>query len=291
MAVSNSIVKKDKPTFTAAISSAGYQKLITNTIKDPKRANRFIASVTSAVTTNPMLAECEASSIVSSALLGESLELSPSPQLGQFYLVPYNDNKTGTKKAQFQLGVAGYKQLAMRSGQYLDIDTIEVREGEYLGKDSSTGKPRFSFIEDDEEREKLPVIGYLAYFELLNGFKKSVYWSKTKIENHADKYSKAFSLKTFKDIEAGKIPEKDMWKYSSPWYSSFNDMALKTVLKNLLSKWGILSISMQTAIEEDSKADTELDSNIFAAEEETEQAKTQAVNNFFEGEIVDAETV
>lgn len=290
MAVSNSIVKKDKPTFTAAISSSGYQKLIANTIKDPKRANRFIASVTSAVTTNPMLAECEASSIVSSALLGESLELSPSPQLGQFYLVPYNDNKTGTKKAQFQLGVAGYKQLAMRSGQYLDIDTIEVREGEYLGKDSSTGKPRFSFIEDDEEREKLPVIGYLAYFELLNGFKKSVYWSKTKIENHADKYSKAFSLKTFKDIEAGKIPEKDMWKYSSPWYSSFNDMALKTVLKNLLSKWGILSISMQTAIEEDSKADTELDSNIFAAEE-TEQAKTQAVNNFFEGEIVDAENV
>lgn len=290
MAVSNSIVKKDKPTFTAAISSSGYQKLIANTIKDPKRANRFIASVTSAVTTNPMLAECEASSIVSSALLGESLELSPSPQLGQFYLVPYNDNKTGTKKAQFQLGVAGYKQLAMRSGQYLDIDTIEVREGEYLGKDSSTGKPRFSFIEDDEEREKLPIIGYLAYFELLNGFKKSVYWSKTKIENHADKYSKAFSLKTFKDIEEGKIPEKELWKYSSPWYSSFNDMALKTVLKNLLSKWGILSISMQTAIEEDSKADTELDSNIFAAEE-TEQAKTQAVNNFFEGEIVDAETV
>lgn len=290
MAVSNSIVKKDKPTFTATISSEGYQKLIANTIKDPKRANRFIASVTSAVTTNPLLAECDARSIVSSALLGESLELSPSPQLQQFYLVPYNDNKTGTKKAQFQIGYKGYVQLAMRSGQYLDIDAIDVREGEYLGKDANTGKPKFRFVEDDEEREKLPVIGYLAYFELLNGFKKSVYWSKSKVENHADKYSKAFNLKTFKDIEAGKIPEKDMWKYSSPWYTNFDRMAAKTVLKNLLSIYGILSISMQTAIEEDSKADTELDSNIFAAEE-TEQAKTQAVNNFFEGEIVDAETV
>ncbi len=253
MAVNNSLVNNNnKPApFSAVISSEGYKKLINNTLRDPKRANRFVASITSAVSANPALQACDAKTIVSAGLLGESLELSPSPVLAQFYMVPYNDRKNNRTVAQFQLGVAGYKQLAIRSGQYLDIDAIEIREGEYKGRNKETGKPVFEFIEDDTIRENTPIIGYLAYFELLNGFKKQVYFSYEKMLNHADQYSKAFSRQKYEDLLAGKIPQSEMWKYSSPWYTGFNGMALKTVLRQLLSKWGILSIEMQTALTND----------------------------------------
>lgn len=220
-----------------------------------KNAARFISSVVSAVQTNPALAECTNKSILSVALLGEALNLSPSPQLGQFYMVPYKKkDKQGnviSVDAQFQMGAKGYKQLAMRTGQYLDIDVIYVRQGEYLGRDKFTGKQRFEFIEDDTIREELPIVGYLAYFELLNGFRKQIYWTKEKMEKHADTYSQAFSLDSYKKLLDGKIPQKDMWKYSSYWYKSFDDMAEKTMIRQLISKWGIMSIELETAYRND----------------------------------------
>ena len=252
MAVKNSLVRgQQKQPFSVVINSSGYQKMINNALKDPKRANRFVASVISAVSLNPVLQECEPGTIVSAALQGESLELSPSPQLGQFWMVPYDDKKRGRKIAQFQIGYKGFVQLAIRSGQYLDIDAIEIREGEYLGRNRASGKPEFSFITDDEQREALPVIGYLAYFELLNGFKKSLYFSKEKMLNHADRYSKAFSAEKYRDLQDGKLPKSEMWKYSSPWYSGFDGMALKTVVRQLLGKYGILSVEMVRAFESD----------------------------------------
>lgn len=220
-----------------------------------KNATRFISSVVSAVQTNPALAECTNKSILSAALLGEALNLSPSPQLGQFYMVPYKKkDKQGnviSVDAQFQMGAKGYKQLAMRTGQYLDIDVIYVRQGEYLGRDKFTGKQRFEFIEDDSVREELPIVGYLAYFELLNGFRKQIYWTKEKMEKHADTYSQAFSLESYKKLIDGKIPQKEMWKYSSYWYKSFDDMAEKTMIRQLISKWGIMSIELETAYRND----------------------------------------
>lgn len=220
-----------------------------------KNATRFISSVVSAVQTNPSLAECTNKSILSAALLGEALNLSPSPQLGQFYMVPYKKkDKQGnviSVDAQFQMGAKGYKQLAMRTGQYLDIDVIYVRQGEYLGRDKFTGKQRFEFIEDDAVREELPIAGYLAYFELLNGFRKQIYWTKKKMEKHADTYSQAFSLDSYKKLLDGKIPKKEMWKYSSYWYKSFDDMAEKTMIRQLISKWGIMSIELETAYRND----------------------------------------
>lgn len=220
-----------------------------------KNATRFISSVVSAVQTNPALAECTNKSILSAALLGEALNLSPSPQLGQFYMVPYKKkDKQGnviSVDAQFQMGAKGYKQLAMRTGQYLDIDVIYVRQGEYLGRDKFTGKQRFEFIEDDSVREGLPIVGYLAYFELLNGFRKQIYWTKEKMEKHADTYSQAFSLDSYKKLLDGKIPQKEMWKYSSYWYKSFDDMAEKTMIRQLISKWGIMSIELETAYRND----------------------------------------
>ena len=265
MAVANSLTNTKKPApFSAVISSDGYKKMINNTLRDPKRANRFVANVTSAVSANPALQECDAATIVSSALLGESLELSPSPVLAHFYMVPFKQkakydrggNLISPERsvAQFQLGYKGYIQLAIRSGQYLDIDAVEIREGECKGRDKYSGKYIFEFIDDEDVRENLPIVGYLAYFELLNGFKKQVYFSHEKMLNHADRYSQAFSRQKYEDLQAGKIPQNELWKYSSPWYTGFTGMALKTVLRQLISKYGILSVELQTAINSDMAA-------------------------------------
>lgn len=240
-----------------------------------KNTTRFIASVISAVQNTPALQECSNTSILSAALLGEALNLSPSPQLGQFYMVPYKKkNRNGevvSVDAQFQLGAKGYKQLAMRTGQYLDLDVIFVREGEYQGRDRLTGKHRFEFIEDDAVREELPVIGYLAYFELLNGFKKQIYWNRTKMEKHADQYSQAFNLEAYRQLQEGKIPKKDLWKYSSFWYKSFDEMAEKTMIRQLISKWGIMSIEMVDAYDRDMAVIGEDGSPRYIDNEGTEQ--------------------
>lgn len=248
----NSVAQK--PKFSVAISTKCYQNLINNTLRDPARARRFTAAITSAVAVNPALQECDAGTILASALLGESLNLSPSPQLGQYYLVPFKNNKAGKTDAQFVLGYKGYIQLALRSGQYKDLDVLVIKQGEYLGKDPETGKAKFRFIEDDDERDALPTVGYMAYFEYLNGFRKSVYWSKEKMMTHADTYSKAFSRKAYENLQAGNVPERDMWKYSSFWYKNFDDMAKKTLLRHIISRWGIMSIDMQTALEHDDSA-------------------------------------
>lgn len=244
-------IANTKPKFSVVIHSDGIKNLINKTLGDEKKAQRFVASICSAVATNPQLQECDPQTVISSALLGESLNLSPSPQLGQYYLIPYKNTKKGTTDAQFQMGAKGYKQLAIRSGQYKDLDFIEVREGEYLGRDEETGKQKFKFISNDAERENRPIVGYLAYFELLNGYRKQIYWSKEKMLNHADKYSKAFNKKDYEKVIAGLIPEKDMWKYSSYWYADFDGMAEKTLYRQLISKHGVMSIDMQEAYVKD----------------------------------------
>lgn len=146
-----------------------------------------------------------------------------------------------------------------------------------------SGKPRFKFIEDDDEAEKLPVIGYMAYFEYLNGFKKVLYWSKEKMVRHADRYSPAFSLNatggkypkvSFADYEAGNYPPEDAWKYSSFWYKDFQAMAFKTMIRQLISKWGVMSVDMQKAYDTDTRQMNE-ETN------PTEYTATDAANDFF----------
>lgn len=157
-------------------------------------------------------------------------------------------------------GDKGYIQLAYRSGQYIDLDARPVVDGEYKGLDKYTGRPLFEWIEDDAIREQLPVVGYMAYFELVNGARKVLYWSKEKMLAHADRYSPAFSRDatggrypkvSFADYEAGNYPSKDAWLYSSFWYKDFDAMACKTMLRQLISKWGPVSIEMETAITQD----------------------------------------
>lgn len=251
MAVNNSLTKsKGSTSFTAYLNQDAVKAQIISVIGS-KRGTPFITSLVSAVQANSLLKDCTNASLVSAALLGESLNLSPSASLGQFWLVPYLNKKEGIREAQFQLGANGYKQLAMRTGQYQDIDFIEVHEGEYKGRDKFTGKQKFEFIEDEDERESLPVVGYLAYFELTNGFRKSVFWTKQKMLEHANRYSQSFSLEAYNKLQNGEIPQSEMWKYSSPWYTSFTAMAEKTLIKHLLSKYGILSTDLVTAVDAD----------------------------------------
>lgn len=258
MAVNNTLVKKgDENKFSVKIQSDAYKNLINNTLGDPKRAQRFIASVSSAVATNKDLQACDAGSILAAALLGEALNLSPSPQLGHYYMVPYDDKKKGCKVAQFQLGYKGYLQLAIRSGQYRRINVLDIKEGELKHFDPLNEVIEAIIIDDWIAREQAKTIGYYAMFELTNGFRKAIYWSKERMLSHADKYSQAFSLGpvngkkpeydkvSFDDYEAGLVPQDKLWLYSSFWYKDFDGMAFKTMLRQLISKWGIMSTEMQ----------------------------------------------
>lgn len=204
-----------------------------------KNTQSFIASIVSAVQANKSLAECTNSSIFSAALLGESLKLSPSPQLGQFYIVPFKDRKTGISEAQFQLGAKGYKQLAVRSGQYKKIVTSVIKQGELKSFNPITEEYVFDPVTDPEVREKLPVIGYYASFTLINGFQKELYWSKEKMMEHAKRYSQGYRS----DCQKGT-------SYTF-WSKDFDGMAEKTMIRQLISKWGIMSIEMEKAFTSD----------------------------------------
>ena len=248
--MSNAVQTQTPKRFSVVIQGDTYKKLINNTLGDPKKSQRFVAAISSAVATNPTLQECEPGSILSAGLLGEALNLSPSPQLGQYYMVPYNNKKTGAKVAQFQLGYKGYIQLAVRSGYYKKITVLDIKDGELIKYDPLNEEIEVSLIDDELVRESAKTTGYYAMFEYHNGFRKSMYWSRAKMESHADKFSTAFDLSIFKQLEAGE-QVKDAWKYSSFWYKNFDDMAFKTLLRQLISKWGIMSIELQTAIEKD----------------------------------------
>lgn len=234
-----------------------------------KNSMRFVSSVVSSVTNTPALQECTNASILNAALLGESLNLSPSPQLGQYYMVPFED-KTKGKVAQFIMGYKGYIQLAIRSGQYKKLNVLAIKEGELIRFDPLLEEIEVRLIENEEQREQTKTIGYYAMFEYINGFKKAIYWSKSKMLSHADRYSQAFSKDgyeytiksgrnkgekkrkvSFSDYEAGNYPKDDEWMYSSFWYKDFDGMAYKTMLRQLISKWGIMSIDMVNAFDAD----------------------------------------
>ena len=240
-----------KVQFQVFIKKEAVLKNISETLGSETKTKRFVASVISAVSTNPTLQECQAPTIISAALLGESLNLSPSPQLGHYYLVPFKDKKAGVTNATFQLGYKGYIQLAIRSGQYKKMNVIAIKDGELIGYNPLDEELQVELIEDEYEREQRPTIGYYAMFELINGFRKTMYWSKRKMMAHAEKYSTAFKFnggaEALKKLENGEIPEKELWKYSSFWFKDFDGMAFKTMLRQLISKWGIMSIEMQSA--------------------------------------------
>lgn len=239
MAVQNNLVKRQQKTGLTAYLTQDAVKNQINSIIGGEAGPRFISSIVSAVQANPALQECTNPSILSAALLGESLNLSPSPQLGQYYLVPYDNRSKGAKEAQFQLGYKGYIQLATRSAQYKKLTVLAIKEGELVRFDPLNEEIEVKLIEDDTERENTPSMGYYAMFEYTNGFRKAMYWSREKMEAHAKKYSPGYK----KDLEKG-----TNWTF---WAKDFDAMAYKTMLRQLISKWGIMSIEMTQAIDAD----------------------------------------
>ena len=255
----NSLVQNKSKTIGSYLGQVNIKSYINGILGNEKEGQKFVSSIMSAVSVNPQLQECEYSSIISSALLANALNLSLSPTIGLCYIIPFKNHKTKTSTATFVLGYKGYIQLAIRSGYYKKLTVEAIKEGELVRYDAIHEEIEVSLIEDEEVRENTPTIGYYAMFKHVNGFEKVMYWSKQKMQMHANKYSKAYNLDADTKLKAGEIPQDQMWKYSSFWYTDFDGMAKKTMIRQLISKWGIMSIEMQSAVENDAdfiKSDT-----------------------------------
>ncbi|MBO4705819.1 MAG: recombinase RecT [Spirochaetaceae bacterium] len=253
MAVSNSLTTKanQKMGMTAYLTQDAVKNQINNVIGG-KNGTRFITSIVSAVNANEQLQQCTNQSILSAALLGESLNLSPSPMLGYYYMVPFNDRNKG-KVAQFQIGYKGLIQLAIRSGQYKKINVMSIKKGELEYFDPLNEEIKVKLMVDNwDAREKAETIGYYAMFELVNGFKKAIYWSKEQMEAHALQYSQGYRAK----------------KGYTFWEKDFDAMAHKTLLRQILSKWGIMSTELQAAVEADEAVIEEDGSKTYVDNEE-----------------------
>jgi recombination protein RecT len=202
-----------------------------------KQANSFLVSVINAVNNSKGLQEAEPNTVLMAAATAATLNLPIDPNLGLAYIIPYKqkykdeNGKWGQKSvAQFQIGYKGLKQLAIRTGNFKFIHASDVREGELINNDRLTGELIFNWIQDESERNKLPIVGYVSNFGLLNGFTSPYFMTIEKVRNHANKYSQSFK------------------NNSGVWADDFDNMALKTVLKLNLSKNAPLSIEMQTAV-------------------------------------------
>lgn len=198
------------------LDNAATKQLLQDSLKE--NAGAFAASILDLYNSDTYLQRCNPKQVFGECLKAVSLKLPISKQLGFAYVVPYGN------VPQFQLGYKGMIQLCMRTGEYKYINADVVYDGEYQGADKLTGH-----VDLNGERTSDKVIGYFAYIETLNGFKKAIYWSKEKVTEHARKFSKSYNSN------------------NSVWKSNFDAMAIKTVLRNLLSKYGVMSVEMANA--------------------------------------------
>jgi recombination protein RecT len=206
------------------------QKRIEGLMRD--RASQFITSLTSLVNTNPTLAQCKPETVINAAMKAAVLNLPIENNLGFAYIIPYKNH--GVYEAQFQIGYKGYIQLAQRSSQYRTIGTAIVHEGQLIEEDPLRGNKY-----DWKSKTSDKVIGYVCLFALVNGFEKQLYMSREEMAVHAERYSKAYSY----DLKSK--------TKSSPWSTDFDLMALKTVIRLLIPKYGPMSIDMKEAVQAD----------------------------------------
>ncbi len=204
-----------------------------------EKAPQFMISIINAVASNNRLKYCNPNSIMAAAMVAASIDLPVDSNLGFSALVPYNNI------CQFQMMYKGYIQLAIRTGAYERMNCAEVYGDELEMYNPITGEciftEDFSSCKDRKSNDLNKVVGYYAWFRLKSGFVKELYMSKAEITEHAKKYSSAY--------------RKDLYEKTrtSQWSINFDTMAKKTVLKLLLSRWGVLSVNMQRAIEADQK--------------------------------------
>ena len=219
------------PALKSLLATEAIRKQMKSLLGD--KAGHFMMAIVGVVEGTPQLQDCEPQSIINSAIASATLDLPIEKNLGYAYIVPYKD------KAQFQMGYKGYIQLALRSGQYKYINSIEIKEGELENYNLLTGEFNFKFIEDINQRLEAKTIGYASYIEFTNGFRNTLYMTKEQVDNHAKEYSQSYAY----DLRKG-------YKNSN-WSTNFDSMALKTVLKLNLSKFGALSVSVQKALQID----------------------------------------
>ena len=224
----------DLKIFNQTIQAPATQKYIADVLGEKK--NSFCSNLTSLVANNKNLQACEPVTLLYAGIKATALNLPLDSNLGFAYVIPYTNRRSGKSEAQFQIGWRGIVQLAIRSGQFKTINVTDVREGELKELDLLSGAMRF---EANPNRDALPIIGYVAYFELVNGFSKSLYMTSSQIETHAVKYSQTYSSR---DTRV---------KAESKWTTEFDLMAKKTVLKLLLSRYAPLSVEMQQAVKYD----------------------------------------
>lgn len=231
-----------KQGITSYLSTPQMQTYLNDVIGNNKE--KFVTNLVSVTNQNKELQKCTNMSLVSGALVATTLNLSLNSSFGYAYLVPFKNRKQDTIEAQFQIGYKGYIQLALRTGEYARLNAVPIYKSQFQSWNALTEELEINSFDNFENDE---VMGYVAFFRLKNGFEKTMFWSKEKMERHADKYSQAFSLEAYNKLQKGEIPKAELWKYSSFWYKDFDEMALKTMLRQLLSKYGIMSEEMQTA--------------------------------------------
>jgi recombination protein RecT len=224
-------------TFNRAITNESTQKYLQDVLGE--RKGSFVNNLTALVANNSNLQECEPFTIMFAAMKATALNLPLDNSLGMAYVLPYKDNKRGTTVAQFQLGYKAYKQLALRTGQFKVLNATDVREGEIVSRNRLTGEIKFDFEQDEAKRIELPIVGYVSYFRLQNGFESTFYMAKEEVEKHAKRYSQTYRS------------DKDYVRNSSKWTTDFDAMALKTVTKLNLSKNAPLSVELTDAINAD----------------------------------------
>ena len=265
-------------TFNQTITNPATQKYLDELLHE--RKGQFVNNLTALVANKAELQECEPYTLMFAALKATALNLPIEPSLGMAYVIPFKNKKRGVTEAEFQLGYKGFQQLALRTGQYKHINTTEVRQGEIVKRNRLTGEIDFNFIEDDAKRLQTPVIGYVNYFELLNGFESTFYMSRDEMEAHAMRYSQ-----TYKST-IGYIKEQ------SKWTTDFDAMAMKTVIKLNLSKNGVLSVELADAIRADQSIMRE--ENKYDYIDNDEQAifdaqKAQEIQGKFQGFMTETE--
>lgn len=256
--------------FNQTITSPSTQKYLADVLGE--RKGSFVNNITALVANNALLQDCDPYTIMFAGMKATALNLPLDNSLGFAYVLPYKDNKRGITVAQFQLGYKGVKQLALRSGQFSVIpNATDVREGELVSRNRLTGECKFNFVDDDEEREKLPVMGYVSYFKLLNGAESTFYMSLKEMEAHALRYSQTYRSTNPKV------------KAASKWTTDFGDMAKKTVVKLNLSKNAPLSVEMADAINADQSVMYSQDEYSYIDNEqpEVDMAAAQAVAEKF----------
>lgn len=263
--------------FNLVIRNQNTQAYLQDVLGEKKET--FVSNLTALVSNDTKLQECKPVTLMYAALTATSLDLPLDKNLGFAYVIPYKNNRERTTEAQFQLGAKGIKQLAIRSGQFIGMNVTDVREGEIAGRNRMTGEMTFNWIEDDEEREKAKVVGYLAWFKLVNGFEKTKYMTVEEIKAHATRYSQTYSSKN------------DYVRKNSKWATDFDKMAEKTVMKLLLSKDAPLSVEMQTAFRADQSVQREEGKYIYSdnGNEATKSKLTELAEDNAEAKNDDAE--